>query len=71
MALSYKQAKIILMYAKMDMDAKATGDKLWMSDGSIHYQLGKIKDETGLNPKKFYDLCALVGMAHGRVYGSQ
>lgn len=71
MALSYKQAKVILMYAKMDMDAVATGDRLWMSYGSINYQLRKIKDETGLNPHKFYDLCRLVGMAQGRMYGSQ
>ena len=61
--LTIQQAKIVLLYAKHSMDACATGKEMFMADGTIHYHLRIVKKKTGLDPKRFYDLCRLVGMA--------
>ena len=61
--MTYKQAKVILAFAESDMDAKATGGKIYYSDSMVHYHLRNVAEETGRDPKKFYDLCYLVGVA--------
>ncbi len=65
------QAKLILAYAENDMRVKDTGKQLYMSSPSICYNLDKIQKEMGWNPRKFYDLCYLVGIAAQRVNGSK
>lgn len=65
-----EQAKIIIAYAKNDMDAKATSKELFMSDMTVHYRLKQIHEQMGWNPKKFFDLCYLVGIAAQRLGGS-
>lgn len=57
------QAKIILAYAKNGMRAGAAGKELFMAGQNVHHHLRKIKRDTGLNPKNFFDLCRLVGIA--------
>ena len=65
------QAKLILAYAENDMSVKETGKKIFMSSASICYNLDKIQKQMGWNPRKFYDLCYLVGIAAQRVNGSK
>ena len=57
------QAKIILAYARHDMKVMRVAKEIYVTDSVVHYYFQKIKQETGLDPKKFYDLCRLVGIA--------
>ena len=61
--MTVNQANIVLAYARNSMSAKDTGRELHAVDQDIHYHLRKIKEDTGLNPKNFFDLCRLVGIA--------
>ena len=63
------QAKIILAFAENDMKIKPTSEKLYMCEANVHYHLTKIQRQMGWNPRKFYDLCFLVGVAAQRVGG--
>ena len=67
--MTKEQAKIIMAYARNNMDAKAAGDELYMCDATVHYRLKKIRDQLGWNPKNFFDLCYLVGIAAQRLGG--
>ena len=66
--LTGQQALVVLAYAKHSMDALAVAKEMGVTDGSIHYHLKNIQDSTGRNPRKFYDLCWLVGVAAKIVY---
>ena len=57
------QAKIVLAYAINSMNAEDTGRYLHMVPQNVHYHLDKINRDTGLNPKNFFDLCRLIGIA--------
>ena len=61
--MTYKQAKIILAFAENNMRTKDTAEHLYFAEGTVHYHLRNIATETGRDPKKFYDLCYLVGVA--------
>lgn len=61
--MTENQAKIILAYAKNGMRAGAAGRDLFMTGQNVHHHLREIKADTGLNPKNFFDLCRLVGIA--------
>lgn len=67
--MTEKQAEIILAYAECSMNTVAAGRKVYMSEGSVSYHLTQIRKQTGLNPKRFYDLCRLVGIATQRLGG--
>ena len=69
--MTKQQAKIILAFAENDMEIKATAEQLYMSDGTIAYHLKRIREQIGWNPKKFYDLCYLVGVAAQRLGGNK
>lgn len=53
----------IKAFAENDMNVKRTGIAMHYATNSIDYRLRKIEKETGLNPRKFYDLCELLKMA--------
>lgn len=61
--MTKEQAEIILTYAESNMNAMAAGKKLFMHEATVSYHLRKVFLNTGRNPKKFFDLCFLVGMA--------
>jgi sugar diacid utilization regulator len=61
--MTKSQAEMILLYAKHSMNARIVGKELYMTAQNMHYHLKLIHYETGLNPKNFYDLCRLVGIA--------
>lgn len=51
---------LIRAYAANDMDMCKTGKQVYMHYNSIRYRFGVIKRETGLEPRHFYDLIALL-----------
>ena len=61
--MTLRQARIILTFAENDMKVSDTALQLYRSESGLKYQLEKIRKETGRNPRKFYDLCYLVGIA--------
>lgn len=61
--MTKQQAKVIMAYAEKNMNACAAGLLLYMSEGTVSYHLRKVFLNTGRNPRKFFDLCYLVGMA--------
>lgn len=61
--MTKEQANIVIAFAKNDMQIKSTADELYMSEGNVTYHLKKIKNQMGWNPRKFFDLCFLVGIA--------
>ena len=67
--MTKQQAKIILAFAENDMEIRATAKQLYMSDGTVAYYLTRIREQMGWNPRKFYDLCYLVGVAAQRMGG--
>ena len=58
--LTEAEKKIVLAYAKCNMNAVATGRVLHYSNVTINYHLDRIQDKTGLDPRRFYDLIKLV-----------
>lgn len=67
--MNQRQAKLILAFAENNMEIKATAKQLYMSDCTVTYHLKKIREQIGWNPRKFYDLCYLVGIAAQRLGG--
>ena len=61
--MTKSQADMIMAYAKNSMNARHAGKELYMTAQCLHYHLKMIFFETGLNPKNFFDLCRLVGIA--------
>lgn len=53
---------LIKAYAVNDMDMCKTGRQFYMHYNSIRYRFEKIKRETGLEPRRFYDLVKLLKM---------
>lgn len=71
MSMNKQQAKIILLFAENDMEIKTTAKQLYMTGSAVAYQLDKIRKQMGWNPRKFYDLCYLVGVAAQRCGAKQ
>ena len=67
--MTKQQAEIILAYAENDMELRATAKQIYLTDPAVVYHLKRINEQTGRNPRKFYDLCYLVGVAVQRVGG--
>lgn len=61
--MTKEQAEVIMTYARNGMDARATSKAMYVSDGTVHYYMRRILEATGKDPKDFFDLCFLVGMA--------
>lgn len=67
--MTKEQARIIIAFAKNDMKAEAAGKELFMTGENVHYHLNRIREQMGWNPKKFFELCYLVGVAAQRLGG--
>lgn len=61
--LTPRQARIVLAMAESDMRYSKVGAVLHYHRNTIDYHITKIWEKTGLDPKKFYDLCKLVEIA--------
>ena len=54
--------EIILSMAKNDLSTTRVSRELHRHRNTVIYWIEKIKNETGLDARKFYDLVKLVGM---------
>jgi sugar diacid utilization regulator len=61
--LTPRQARIVLAMAESDMRYSKAAVILHFHKNTIDYHITKIRENTGLDPKCFYDLCKLVEMA--------
>ena len=62
--LSNLDKEIILAFAQNDMRPYRVSKNIYLSKGSIMYHAKKIKVKTGLDIRKFYDLCKLLEMVN-------
>lgn len=53
---------LLRIYAKNDMNCVKTAKEVCIHPSSVIYRLGKIKIETGLDARKFWDLVLLLEM---------
>lgn len=58
--LTERQKVVVRTFVANDMSISKTAKALHYHRNSIIYQLGRILEITGLNPRKFNDLCKLV-----------
>lgn len=53
---------VVMSYAEADMKPGIAVARYHMSHNGVYYHLLSIKAKTGLDPKRFFDLCKLVEM---------
>ncbi len=58
-----RQKEIVLLMAQCNMNASAVARKAYMHRSNVLYHIEKIEQDTGLDPKNFYDLVKLVETA--------
>lgn len=63
MYLTETQANVIVALADNDMNITETSRVLNFHRNTICYHVGRIKERTGKDPLKFYDLCKLLPKA--------
>lgn len=63
--MTKEQAKLILDFARCDMNRSKVGKEMYLNSTTVRYRLQNIKKEYGLNPERLYDLCRLVVIAVG------
>ena len=61
-AMKPEAKEIILSMAKNDLNVTTTAKELHRHRGTVMYWIEKLKKETGLDCRKFYDLVKLLGM---------
>ena len=61
--MTKKQAEIVMAFARSDMNMHETGRAVFMHPTSVLYNLNRVYEKTGKNPRNFFDLCYLVGIA--------
>jgi len=59
-ALNERERETILAYAANNMSMKKTAERMFYAIGTIQWHIAKVKEKTGLDPRKFYDLVKLV-----------
>ena len=66
--LSTLEKEIIEAFAEYDMKAFKVSKNIYVSRGTVLYHAKKIKEKTGLDIRKFYDLCKLIEMVNKQSY---
>ena len=61
--LTVEEADIIFAIARCDMVRERVSRELYYHRNSLRNKVNKIKEKTGLNPYKFYDLIKLLEIA--------
>ena len=59
------QKRIILELAKQDMKMLRVAREMGYNVNTVDYHLKRVHAETGLNPKRFYDLAELLMIING------
>lgn len=54
------EIETLLAFAECNMSTSETARKLYCTHGTVKYRLWRIKERTGLDPHRFYDLVELV-----------
>ena len=67
--MTKRQAEVVLAFARSGMQLTAAAKKLYTTGATISYHLGKVREQTGMNPRDFFDLYELVDMARRAVSG--
>lgn len=62
-----RDKKLLKAYAENDMSMSKTSGVVYLHYNSIRYRFQKIKRETGLEPRRFYDLVGLLRKIGERV----
>lgn len=62
--MTQEQAEIIVAMAENNLNMTAAGKRLGKSAGSVKQQVAKIKEATGLDPQRFFDMCQLLVVAN-------
>ena len=60
------EIKVINTLAECDMSLNMTAKKLYVHRNTLTYHIEKIKQQTGLDARRFYDLCRLLEVANGK-----
>ena len=58
--LSNLDREIIIAFAKYDMKPYRVSNNIFLSKATVMYHIKKIKKITGLDIRKFYELCELL-----------
>ena len=59
------EKSVILEMAKCDMNCNLAAEQMYRSRSGVQYYIKKIKSETGLDCRRFYDLIELLKMTDG------
>ena len=60
--LKRNELETLMDFAKYDMSVSKTAKETFFHRHTIDYRLNKVKEKTGLDPYKFYDLVKLMRM---------
>ena len=60
--LTTKQRCIVWALCRNDLKVKPAAGELFYGKSSLAYQIEKIKEKTGLDPRNFYDAIKLLAM---------
>lgn len=63
--MTERQKEIIIALAENDMNQLRTSKAIYYSLTSLRYHIRKIKEQTGLDPNRFFDLAKLFAKAKG------
>lgn len=62
MALTEQDRDIIRELAEQDMNVSRAARALNLSPETVRWNIGRIARVTGLDPRRFYDLCELLDL---------
>ena len=62
--LSNLEKEIIIAFAQYDMRPYRVAQNIYVCKATVTYHAKKIKEKTGLDIRKFYDLCKLIQMVN-------
>ena len=64
--LSDLEKEIIVAFAEYDMKPFRVAENIYVCRATVIYHIKKIKEKTGLDMRKFYDLCELLEIVKER-----
>lgn len=62
MELTEQDRQIIRELAEQDMNVSSVARELRLSPETVRWNVGRIARVTGLDPRRFYDLCELLDL---------
>ena len=57
------QARIVAALAEQDLNVSRTATATYYHRNTLVYHISMIQRETGLDPRRFYDMCKLLPIA--------